>query len=216
MSDCRILDNNTQSKSAEHSAIILRPLVGHTERPAPLDELRAAPDSHFIKTHRQRDPNVHEDDRAICLVRDGRDALVSWARQASEDDPSRYEDELRAKILSRSATGTGSWGSNILSWLRPPAPHRQVLRYEDLTTAPAVTVQAVIAALIPTLTPLVGAVIPSLAELRQADNQFFRRGRTGTHRDELPDYLHELFWSRADNRTAMHLLGYHMPKPGGE
>jgi hypothetical protein len=94
--------------------------------------MRASDATHFIKTHRQRDADIDEHDPAICLVRDGRDALVSWARQASEEDPSTYEAELRAKILRVSTVGTGSWGNNILSWLRPPAPHRIMLRYEDL------------------------------------------------------------------------------------
>ncbi len=190
-------------------------LIGFTERPAPLDELRAAPDAYFIKTHRQRDADVHDDDRAICLIRDGRDALVSWARQASEDDSSRYEVELRAKILRQSPAGTGSWGSNVLSWLQPSVAHRRVLRYEELTRAPAATVQAVVAAMAPELAPLAGASIPSLAELRRTDDQFFRRGHTGSHRDELPEDLHELFWSRADNRAAMQLLGYAAPTASG-
>jgi hypothetical protein len=33
-------------------------------------------------------------------------------------------------------------------------------------------------------------------------------GPSATHRDELPDVLHELFWSRPNNVSAMHLLGY--------
>src|SRR3954452_20188736 len=92
-------------------------LIGYTDPPGSLSEMRADGRPHFVKTHRQRDADVAEDDRAICLVRDGRDALVSWARQASEDDPDTYEDELRSKILRVSAAGTGSWGSNVLSWL---------------------------------------------------------------------------------------------------
>jgi hypothetical protein len=186
-------------------------LIGFADGPGSLDELRTAPDAYFIKTHRQRDADVDDGDPAICLVRDGRDALVSWARQRSETDPSRYEPELRAMILRQDNVGTGSWGSNILSWREPPAPHRLMLRYEDLIRAPATTVAAVVAALAPTITPLVDVTIPSFDELRRADEQFFRRGRTGSYRDELPVDLHELFWSRADNRAAMRLLGYADP-----
>jgi hypothetical protein len=108
-------------------------LIGFTDCPGTLAELRASDEPHFIKTHRQRDVDVDENDPAICLVRDGRDALVSWARQASEEDPGSYEAELRERILRVGAVGTGSWGNNILSWLQPPAPHRIVLRYEDLS-----------------------------------------------------------------------------------
>ena len=183
-------------------------LIGATERSAPFDQLRAAPEPHFIKTHRQRDADVHDDDRAICLVRDGRDALVSWARQASEDDPSCYERELRSKILNRDLVGTGSWGRSVLSWLTPSAPHRILLRYEDLTRAPAATVTSIVTKLTPTIAAAPGATLPSFEQLHRTDHRFFRRGRTGSHREELPDELHRLFWSRTDNAEAMDLLGY--------
>jgi hypothetical protein len=186
-------------------------LIGFAERPGPLAELRASHEPYFVKTHRQRDADVDEDDAAICLVRDGRDALVSWARQASEDDPSRYETELRTRILRDAPIGTGSWGNNILSWLQPPAAHRRVLRYEDLVRDPWAAVPPIIAALAPTLTLDPDAGIPSLGELRKHDDQFFRRGRSGSHHDELPAELHRLFWSRPDNAAAMRLLGYQEP-----
>jgi sulfotransferase family protein len=186
-------------------------LIGFTERPGELADLRASDEPHFIKTHRQRDADVDERDHAICLVRDGRDALVSWARQTSEDDPGRYEAELGTKILRDTPVGTGSWGSNVLSWLRPPAVHRIVLRYEDLTRDPWAVVPPVITRLAPRLTVRPDASIPSLNELRRHDDRFFRRGRTGSHHDELPASLHDLFWSRPDNQAAMALLGYGQP-----
>ena len=124
-------------------------LIGFTDRSGSLAELRASDETHFIKTHRQRDADVDENDSAICLVRDGRDALVSWARQASEQDPASYEAELRERILRRSAVGTGSWENNVLSWLQPPAPHRIMLRYEDLIHDPRAAVIPIVAALAP-------------------------------------------------------------------
>ncbi|MBB2947410.1 hypothetical protein FB565_007178 [Actinoplanes lutulentus] len=157
-------------------------LIGFTERPGTLATLRADTEPHFIKTHRRRDTDVHE------------------------NDPSRYEPELRTKILRQSPTGTGSWGANVLSWLHPPAAHRMVLRYEDLTSDPIHHVTTIVSALAPALTPVIDPAIPSMDELRLRDDRFFRRGHTGSHRDELPPELHELFWSRADNREAMHLL----------
>ncbi len=183
-------------------------LIGFTDRPGSIAELRASDEPHFIKTHRQRNADIDENDSAICLVRDGRDALVSWARQASEEDSSSYEDELRARILRVSTVGTGSWGTNVLSWLRPPAPHRIVLRYEDLIHDPRAAVTPMIAALAPALAPRPSAAIPSLAELKRHDDRFFRRGRTGSHHDELSARLHQLFWSQTDNQAAMTLLRY--------
>ncbi|NUS07558.1 MAG: hypothetical protein HOV97_33905 [Nonomuraea sp.] len=177
-------------------------LVGFEERPSSIEEMRASGKLHFVKTHRRR---TGEEDRAICLVRDGRDSITSWAHLAGTSD---VEAEIRTMINRRDEVGTGSWGRNVLSWLRPPAPHRVMLRYEELIREPRRTVEQVPATLAPTLRPLPDARIPTFAELHRVDGGFFRRGHAGTHVDELPEELHQLFWSRPDNVTAMELLGY--------
>lgn len=91
-------------------------LMDARDRPGTLDEMRASPEVHFVKTHRQRDdPSVAEADRAICLVRDGRDCVVSWARLwtaqfiGESDYPARFAAEARA-IITRRTGGTASWG----------------------------------------------------------------------------------------------------------
>jgi hypothetical protein len=185
-----------------------REMVGYTDRAGTLDAMRSSQEVYFVKTHRQRDDDVDEADRAICLVRDGRDAVVSWARLLGERDPSRFEAEMRNLINRKDTVGTGSWGRNVLSWLRPPAPHRVMVRYEELVARPREAVAGSLASLLPQLRPLPGAQIPSFDQLRRADDGFFRRGRSGSHRDEMPADLHALFWSRPDNAAAMRLLGY--------
>src|SRR5262245_33348568 len=93
--------------------------VGAGER-VDLGAARRSGEVHFIKTHRRRDERVQEDDRAICLVRDGRDALVSYARMLSEDEPEAFEEKLRELIDAPDGRGTGRWGANVLSWLERP------------------------------------------------------------------------------------------------
>jgi len=183
-------------------------LVGFVERDAPIEAMRDSDEFHFVKTHRQRDDQVQEADRAICLVRDGRDALVSWARLLTETDESRFEQELQTLMNRNDRTGTGSWGTNVLSWLRPPAPHRVLLRYEELARDPRSTIAATLTALMPQLPPQTAGQIPSFADLQRTDIRFFRRGHTGSHQDELPGHMHDLFWSWPDNASAMKLLGY--------
>jgi hypothetical protein len=186
-------------------------LIGFEERSGTFDAMREADDLHFIKTHRPRDDQVHEADRAICLVRDGRDALVSWARQRIEGNEVSFDSELRARIDEPHEVGAGSWGHNILSWLTPPAAHRPMLRYEDLISDPTATVERIMTRLAPKLQPIEHSVVPSFAELRQLDARFFRRGHPGTHHDEMTDELHRQFWSQPDNIAAMNLLGYGQP-----
>jgi hypothetical protein len=88
-------------------------LVGFTER-AEIEALRASTEVHFVKTHRQRDDQVDEADKAICLVRDGRDALVSWARLVSEQAAGGgFEARLREMLNRSDEVGTGSWGYEL-------------------------------------------------------------------------------------------------------
>ncbi|WP_020580216.1 sulfotransferase domain-containing protein [Actinopolymorpha alba] len=187
-------------------------LIGFQERPAELRQMAEAGEVHLVKTHRQRE----DDHPAICLVRDGRDSVVSWARlntprqpgESPEEVDARFRASVREHILRPGTTGTGNWGRNVLSWLDPPAPQRILLRYEDLVRDPATYALTAMARVAPDLRPIEGAAIPSFAELRRVDDGFFRRGMTGSHRDELPDDLHELFWAQPENVAAMDRLGY--------
>lgn len=182
-------------------------LIGFEDRQADYEVLRASDEVHFIKTHRQRDAQIEAADKAICLVRDGRDALVSWARMRSEVDGTQFRPQLQAMMEDRAETGTGLWGRNVLSWLQPRSSHRFVLSYEDLVSDPRAAARRAMGAMAPDIALLEGVELPTFDELRRVDDSFFRRGVIGSHRDELPDDLHELFWSKAENGEAMALLG---------
>ncbi|MFY9932722.1 MAG: sulfotransferase domain-containing protein [Streptosporangiaceae bacterium] len=183
-------------------------LVGSGERPGTFAAMRASPEVHLVKTHRPRDRQILDGDKAICLVRDGRDCLVSWARQRSEDGVRCFADELRDLIFRPAERGAGSWGRNVLSWLQPAHPGRIMLRYEELIGKPGVAVRQVTDALRLGLEPATTAAIPTFAELHHVDGRFFRRGFTGTYRDELPEDLHQAFWAQPGNAAAMALLGW--------
>jgi hypothetical protein len=183
-------------------------LVGFEKRPGTFAAMRESPQVHLVKTHRPRDELVMDGDKAICLVRDGRDSLVSWARQRTEDGTQAYTDELRDLIYLPASRGAGQWGLNVLSWLQPEHAGRIVLRYEELTGDPGAAVRRVMDALGLDLDLAATAAVPSFAELHQLDDRFFRRGFTGTYRDELPENLHWAFWAQPGNAAAMALLGW--------
>ncbi|MDB5438854.1 MAG: hypothetical protein JWM33_1281 [Caulobacteraceae bacterium] len=182
-------------------------LVGYEDRPADYPALRQSGEVHFIKTHRQCGPQIAPEDRAICLVRDGRDALVSWAMQLSENDLDDFPSRLRDLIETRSSSGTGGWCQNVLGWLSAGHTGRVMLRYEDFIAAPHRTLEGTLRALGVEL-PERGGALPSFRELSARDPQFFRRGQAGSHCDEMPPDLHDLFWSCPDNVAAMSLAGY--------
>jgi hypothetical protein len=183
-------------------------LVGFDERSSSINAMRAADAVYFMKTHRQRDSQVDESDPAICLVRDGRDGMVSYAHLTSEGDATQFAPMLRSLICRHDEVGTGNWGRNILSWLLPPADHRLVLRYEDLVCDPEGAVNHLMAKLLPQLTPLDRAQIPSFAQLQTVDDRSFRAGASGSHLIDLPEELCQLFWTQPENREAMQLLNY--------
>jgi hypothetical protein len=189
-------------------------LMDARDRPGTLDEMRSSPEVHFVKTHRQRDdPSIAEADRAICLARDGRDSVVSWARLNTAQDTGEPDYEARfaaeaRSIITRRTGGTASWGQNVLSWQRSAAPQPFWVRFEDLIADPQKTVEAAVNATAPGLRPTENGQIPTFDDLRGLDPGFFRAGKTGTHRTELAPDLQDLFWQQPESAAAMRLLEY--------
>jgi hypothetical protein len=189
-------------------------LMDARERPCTFERMRDTEDVYFVKTHRQRDdPVIAAEDRAVYLVRDGRDSVVSWARlgtarlAGAADYEERFAAEARA-IITRRTGGTGGWGQNVLSWQRSASPAPIRVRFEDLIADPRAAVTAAIAEAAPGLEADERAPIPTFGELHGREPGFFRSGTTGTHRSELPPDLHDLFWEQPDNATAMRRNGY--------
>ncbi len=178
-------------------------LVGHVDR-APLTELRASPEVHFVKMHRPYDSDVETGDRAICLVRDGRDAAVSWARLMTERQPTMYEAVLAELVDRPERRGSGSWGAHVLSWLDAPLDaDRTIILFEELTEHATRVVTSVMDRLGLAQSRRFVATLPTFDDLQKSDPLFFRRGRVGTHRDEMPIEIRTRFDNRTDNATAL-------------
>lgn len=158
-------------------------------------------------------------DRALCIVRDGRDALVSWARLRAEATGRAVGDELRRIVTEPRDRGpgfwdSGSWGTNVLSWLAPGSATgaHHVLLFDRFVADPASQLRAAMGVVAPEVPAVERASIPTFEELHRLDAGFFRAGRPGSHRTELPDELEEAFWARADNRRAMAELARRFPE----
>lgn len=185
-----------------------------------LDELRNSPQLHFVKTHELPD----DDSPAILLVRDGRDAMVSYAHFIQdygviERSPigefvaelkargeetllgrGRFEQVLRRVIERRYV----DWSAIFQQWSTRRAPSVQ-LRFEDLIAQPVMSVEKSLASLGIALSRAESAV-PSFAELHASDPKFFRAGRTGQWRNEMNAETEELFWR--EHGAAMRHAGY--------
>jgi hypothetical protein len=190
-------------------------LTVHTDRPPPAEwgkiGLAAADGTGplFHKTHSL--PAADDPRPAVYIVRDGRDALVSYAHFTlaygqpagpAEVTPAQFRDTLRNLILE---TGSryGTWAQNVDAWAA--RPNTAVVRYEDLVADPAGVADRALADIRLAREP-VADHIPAFDELKEVDGKFFRRGVTGGWRDEFPPELLDLFW--AHNGTAMLRHGY--------
>lgn len=186
-------------------------LVGYRPRPTDREGMASSSDLFIIKTHKRRKADGY---RAIYLVRDGRDAVVSQARLCASQSGvvgEPFDQVLREQILrpwNPAEPSSGSWGGNVLSWINADAPETVIVRYEDLIAAPRDVVVRVVQSLCPELVPIEGEIVPDFSELHSIDGEFFRRGMAGSYRDEMPPEVQDLFWQVPENTEAMARLGY--------
>ena len=182
--------------------------LGAAPRPVDLEALVDDPAVWLVHTH-ERPGADHWP--AIVLVRDGRDALVSRAHQVVEmgwHETFRVAlDWLITRPLKPDNPSSGTWGGNVLAWLGRSSA-ASFVRFEDLVDRPDEVVDGALAAAGVVVAAGGAGAVPGFAELHAHDPGFFRRGVVGSYLDEMPDDLHDRFWSVDDNAEAMRRLGY--------
>jgi hypothetical protein len=174
-----------------------------------LAEMSAAHAPYFVKTHDLPD----DDNPAIYLVRDGRDALISHAhfileydRKVENQGPELFHDALR--MLIETDSSFAGWSGNVQAWTGRSAP-TAIVRFEDLVSDPLNSVRRAVGE-IGFRSPEAAAAEPlTFDELNRAHPEFFRRGKIGAWREEMPHDLHEVFWRR--HGETMRLLDYRRP-----
>jgi glycosyltransferase involved in cell wall biosynthesis len=182
-------------------------------------------DYQFVKTHMlpHKLPAGTEKAISIYLIRDGRDALCSIAHQKKEliGPGTDFYQNLQEVIINDNESFFGGWAQNITKWVEKAD---LVIRYEDLISNP----QKVLAR-INKLFPLPTAhwdQLPSFKQMKNRINKYgsgvelniidseklkfstknFRKGKPGSWKEEMPDELHDLFWSK--HGDTMEMLGY--------
>ena len=197
----------------------------HKETDYPLEEKYY--EHPFVKTHllphqlEPSDPGI----KSIYLVRDGRDALVSMAHQRTDivAPGSDYYENLKAAIFAEKDTFFGGWSHNAFSWIEKAD---LIIRYEDLLMDPIGVIGRI--RKIFDLPEADITKIPTFKKLKEGEAAYgarkswgysdnaskdlagkaFRKGVAGSWQTEMPDDLHDLFWSLHGN--AMEALGYNM------
>lgn len=155
--------------------------------------------TYFCKTH-----GIQSDNRAsVYLVRDGRDALVSYAHYAIDfqGETLSFEDMLIRLIIGDNYQYP-NWSFHVMAYLAREK-RTLVIRYEDMVENITAQVQRV--------SQFLGLAIPENVQVDfdklHADNpKFYRRGIAGNWRNEMSEELQRLFWN--NHSKAMQMAGY--------
>lgn len=183
-----------------------------------------------VKTHllphqlEPADPKIP----AVYLVRDGRDATISLAHHRSDLVAPGSDLMENVDLSIRAAGGSffGGWSENVRQWITRADI---VIRYEDLLIDPIGQVERLRSIMdlpeprrdrLPTFGQLksgeaeYGAkqkVTGATEEIEHYASKNFRKGRSGSWKEELPEEQQLMFWHH--HGEMMELLGY---LPSGE
>jgi hypothetical protein len=167
----------------------------------------------FFKSHELPKPEYK---RVIYLLRDGRDAMVSYLHftRALSDKNIDFADFVRS---------TSSWCEHVETWLTNPYQAQIItIRYEDLLADPArelarvcefagIESEAVVLKSVAeraTFTNMRNKEVTQGwdAKLWPKDKHFVRRGIAGSYKDEMPPEVLELFMQGA--QATLSKCGY--------
>jgi hypothetical protein len=186
----------------------LQRLLGESISEREVQQLASASEPYFVKTHELPGRDEHP---AIYLVRDGRDAIVSYAHFILDTQLGISSGSNRQAFLQvldelvMTDDHFGGWSGNLLAWHHREAP-TVTIRFEDLARDPTGVLAGAVSSLgYQELTPS-GGTFPSFETLHATFPWFFRQGRAGTWRAEMPEIIHQLFWKR--HREAMTAFDY--------
>ena len=173
--------------------------------------------SPFVKTHLLPGqlPENLQDAPAVYIVRDGRDAIVSeaWHRKNFHAPRSRVRHTMLEAILAHRGTYFGGWSTHVQQWMPKAAV---IIRFEDLRTDPIAQVErlrSIIALPEPDIGRLptfesqkTGAPKYGQVEGSGRNRAFFRKGRAGGWREEMPRWQQHAFWRY--HGPVMEAVGY--------
>lgn len=181
-----------------------------------LAEMEQLASSRVMKTHERPGnilPECSPGVKIIYLIRDGRDACISSAHHRSDivSPGSDFLGNLRDAILASMGTHFGGWSKNVEEWME--VAHK-VIFFEDLVHDPIGTVEQ-LRDVLPLPEPDVsrlptfesqregsshfgGGARPQLSdeERENFNKKFFRSGKIGGWKDEMPVDIQELYWEK--------------------
>ncbi|MBC2737751.1 MAG: glycosyltransferase [Desulfobacteraceae bacterium] len=197
-----------EEELARHSA--LDPLLGCPQRDINLEVLKASNETFYVKTHEL----PADDAPSLYIVRDGRDALISYAHykhsaveaQSCPISPCDFYTSLQDLIVNPGYFG--GWSSHCLAWMTRHAP-TAVLPFEHIFNAKEP--YRVLRTKLQQIgqdpgPPLTDQLPPDFHHLNRIAPDSFRKGKNAGWISEMPDSLHHLFWKH--HGAEMNRLDY--------
>ncbi len=177
----------------------------------------------IVKTHflPENVKGLKDDDKVVYLVRDGRDCICSLAHHMKDIAKSGNHliQNMSESTIAAEGSYFGGWSSHVFHWIRRAD---WVIRYEDLITDPIGEMEKLREFIeLPDAKP---ENLPSFEKLKNSANpygivkteweedkniaqKFYRKGKSGSWKEEMPEDIRHLFWSI--HGDIMERLGYH-------
>ena len=171
----------------------------------------------FFKSHHRPQANYR---RVVYLVRDGRDAIVSYHHYLNQLAGRRYN--LARLVEHGEGLEHGPWHQHVEAWMANPfGAEMLVVRYEDLRADPRREVERLCRFVDLDCPPEVVDDVASKCSFEQmqareraygieewdsSQGLFVRRGKVGGFRDEMPAQALEAF--NAQSAVALRRFGY--------
>lgn len=172
-----------------------------------ISERAGTENSILVKTHEL----PRDQYRAIYLVRDGRDSVISYAHWILSQetgevsiDPQSRQFQKRLRDVIATTDHFGGWSAHVLAWYK--RPNTWIVRFEDLIVEPVRVISQA----------LEFANLPSKADpeshpfdfetLHARDPVIYRNGIIGNWESEMSPAMQKLYWRKCG--SAMKLLGY--------
>jgi len=179
-----------------------------------------------VKTHELPKnilPLCNPQTKIIYLVRDGRDALVSMAHHRKDiiEPGSDYIDNLKEALWAPMGSYFGGWGANVREWTKIAD---LVIHFDELVNDTEKVIERLREVLdlpepdmqkIPTFdsqrkggSHFGGKKRKKLSQEEQDafNQQFFRSGKSGGWKEEMPEDIQEKFWDKYSD--IMIKMGY--------
>lgn len=196
-------NQNTYNIKPENKSLI-SDFIGHCQiKPINILKKHKENNIYFVKTHELPKSVKIKSIKApaIYIVRDGRDVILSAAYHHLNCRNIKITKSNLNKLMKNFMS---KWNNHIMKWYNYKP--KVILKYENLLEHPKNNISYAINKLSLNIKIDKNAKMPSFEDLKKIKPKFFRKGVSGSWKDEMPKEIEELFWSKCSG--AMEVLEY--------